>query len=60
MKHKLPAIIDKHGRLVFACSGARTRSEAWQLWLGWPDESEIEAKRVQGYRAVMADLSFHG
>ena len=50
------AIVNKHGAVVFL-SLARDEAAMWTWWLGWPDTDDIAAKRREGFRATLVNVT---
>lgn len=48
-----------HKGLVLADSDLDTTERAWQVGLGWPDESEISAAKRKGCRVAKVSIYEH-
>lgn len=49
------AIEDPQGR-VYIDSTFKNEEHAWHIVLGWPDQSEVDAAKLRGYRAYQAQI----
>jgi hypothetical protein len=48
-------IFNRHGGLVHVGLYAK-ENDAWTIYLGWPDEEEIEANKRQGLHTARVEI----
>ena len=46
------AVVHPNGTYLLADTNFRNEDHAWKIFLGWPDDEEIERAKKSGYRAM--------